>query len=639
MNVLLKEIEKHDVITFDVFDTLLKRLFINTDDIFFSVGEQLKDIDVNKFIVNRKNAEKMARRTFPEKEVNIHEIYMMLEDVYGRERCEEIKQIEIQTEINTAMPNMKIYPYYQKCVELKKKIYIISDMYLPGEIIRKILSHIGIDHYDKLYSSCEYRKTKWENGDLFSLCLKENDLSPAQVLHIGDNKRADIDMAKKNGMGTFHVTERGMEYSSQYRRDRFLYSKDNKRYYCRLKKFIDNSMLLDKGIAFRTGYEIFGPMLYYYTKWLQKRVHAQGIQTILFFSRDGYVLKKAYDLLQDDEVNTKYLYISRRSVIVPLLSYANSLEDFLYAYKSWPKEIKIRHFIQRMGLAPEDVEEELRVHNYKLEDKILYQEVLSNREFEKLFSDLRPKFIQIAKEQKVLFQQYFLDMTDGNEKVAIVDIGGRCTIEYGLNKLLEKNRIKIELFPCYFLMNDHKKQTKTRKTCYYDNPVLASILRFSYMFLEVFFSAPHGTVLAYQRNKDGDVLPILERFFYDKTPYSSDARTVLELQKGALSFVKKFQDAYEKYIPMNQELVFAGYGEFGLYPTKKDMNFWKKIHFDGDEFESLVSRKSILWYMIHPKYLKSDFDKSMWPAGFIRDLCKSKRMVEILFWIYYKSHK
>ena len=111
MNVLLKEIEKHDVITFDVFDTLLKRLFINTDDIFFSVGEQLKDIDVNKFIVNRKNAEKMARRTFPEKEVNIHEIYMMLEDVYGRERCEEIKQIEIQTEINTAMTNMKIYPY------------------------------------------------------------------------------------------------------------------------------------------------------------------------------------------------------------------------------------------------------------------------------------------------------------------------------------------------------------------------------------------------------------------------------------------------------------------------------------------------------------------------------------------------
>ena len=103
--------------------------------------------------------------------------------------------------------------------------------------------------------------------------------------------------------------------------------------------------------------------------------------------------------------------------------------------------------------------------------------------------------------------------------------------------------------------------------------------------------------------------------------------------------MKKFQDAYEKYIPMNQELVFAGYGEFGLYPTKKDMNFWKKIHFDGDEFESLVSRKSILWYMIHPKYLKSDFDKSMWPAGFIRDLCKSKRMVEILFWIYYKSHK
>ena len=641
MDKLLKEIDSHEVITFDVFDTLLKRPFVNEDDLFYAVGEQLNDIDIDDFVAKRKNADKTARQTFPQKEVNIHEIYMMLYGEYGKEKCERIKQIEIQTEINTALPNMKIYSYYQKCIELKKRIFIISDMYLPGDIIKEILSHIGVVVYEKLYSSCDYRKTKWENGDLFDLCLKENSIKPSQSLHIGDNKRADIDMAKKIGMDAYQVIENGIGLS-QYRSYKFITNKKNVKYYSRLKKFIDSSIPNEKSIAFRTGYEIFGPMLCHYIKWLQSIVRLHDIKTILFFSRDGYVLKKAYDLLRDDGVKTKYFYLSRRSIVVALLSYSNSLESFFDVYKSWPKRIKIKHFINRMGLDVEDVEEVLKCYNYKVDDVILYKDVLSDVKFRKFFEEIRPKFISIANTQKVLFQKYFSDMTNEAGKIAIVDIGAGCTIEYALNEFLKRSKINIKLFPCYFLMNDYKEKSGFRKTCYKYNPLLTSVLRFSYMFLEAFLSAPHGTVLSYRRDDYNKVYPVLEPFCYKKNNCMSDSRHILDLQSGALFFVNMFKNNNcEKYILLNQEIVFSGYYEFGLFPKSKDMEFWKEIHFDGDDFEKMVTRKSLIWYIRHPGSLKNDFYKSMWPAAFIKDLFGTNIIVKMMFWMYHKlqSHR
>ncbi|MCF2583983.1 HAD family hydrolase [Mitsuokella multacida] len=641
MDQLLEKIKEHNVITFDVFDTLLKRPFSDQRDIFMSVAEQLhsNNIIANDFAKERENAEKTARKVFPEREVNIHEIYTILEKKYGKDVCEKIKKIEIDTEINAAMPNMEVYPYYQQCILLKKKIYIISDMYLPGTVIEKILSHIGIDGYNKLYSSCDYRKTKWENGDLFDVCLKENKINPSEVLHIGDNPRADIKMAKKKGIDAYCVGNVKCRIGSQYTSAKFILSQKNKQYYKRLKNFINNSIPQREGIAFRTGYEIFGPLLCHYIMWLQSIVHSNKIDKIIFFSRDGYVLKKAYDLLHDNKVSTEYLYISRRAVIVPLLSYTNTLEDFFYLYKSWPKKIKIRHFIDRLGLIEDDIEEELKKYGYRLEDAILYQDVLLDNNFREFFNEIRPKFIHIADKQKSLFQQYFTSTIKKDESFTVVDIGGRCTIEYALNDFFKRSHLRTQFYASYFLMNDYHEQTARRKTCYKSTPLLNAVLRFSYMFLEVFLSAPHGTVLSYKQDTDNRIIPVLGPYIYDDANLLTDSKAILDLQEGALSFVRNYANGYKKYIPLNQEIAFAGYCEFSLFPVKNDIEYWKRIHFDGDEFEPLVSRKNIMSYINHPSAIKDDFYKSMWPAGFITDLFKTKLPLKILFLIYYKLHK
>ena len=641
MDQLLEKIKLHNVITFDVFDTLLKRPFLNQEDIFVSVAEQLylDNIIVKDFVKKRKHAEKIARKVFPEKEVNIHEIYTILEKEYGKEVCEKIKKIEIETEINAAMPNMAVYPYYEQCISLKKKIDIISDMYLPGAVIEKILSHIGIKGYNKLYSSCDYRRTKWENGDLFDVCLKENKINPSEVLHIGDNQRADIEMAKKRGIDTYCIANTKYRTASRYTSTKFILSPKNKRYYNRLKNFIDNSIPQREEIAFHTGYEIFGPLLCHYIIWLRSIAHSNKIDKIIFFSRDGYILKKAYDLLHDDKVTTEYLYISRRAVIVPLLSYTNTLEEFFHLYKSWPKKIKIQYFIDRLGLSPNDITDELKKYSYQLEDIILYQNILHDSKFRDFFDEIRPKFLHAGDKQKLLLQQYLSSAIEEDENATIVDIGGGCTIECALNDFLKKSHLTTKFYAFYFLMNDYHKQTEKRKTCYKSTPLLNAVLRFAYMFLELFLSAPHGTVLSYDWDKNNHVIPVLGPYIYDDVTLLTDAKAISNLQEGALSFVRKYMKGYQKYIPLNQEISFAGYCDFSLFPTKKDIDYWKRIHFDGDEFESLVSRKNIMWYIKHPSTIKNDFYKSMWPAGFITDLCKTRLPMKILFLIYYKLLK
>ncbi len=631
MDRLLQEIESHEIVTFDVFDTLLKRPFKNPDDLFAAISEQLPGVE--DFIKQRKNADKIARKVCAHREVNIHEIYKELEGVYGKELCETIKSTEIQTEIDTAMLNPAIYPYYQKCLSLGKRIYIISDMYFPGAVISQILSRIGIKGYNKLYSSCDYRKTKWENGELFRHVIQENKLIPSHMLHIGDNKRADIDMAAKCGISTYQVVPDGKLKENEYVFNKLLNGDRKKRRAHCLRTFIETTIPQNKTQGFSDGYRIFGPILYFYVKSLRNFVDAQAIDKILFFSRDGYILQKAYKII-DEKTETQYFYISRKSVIVPLLYYTESFKEFLHLYKSWPCNVKIKHILDRMGIENKLVIEELKKYHLSQEDEIPFNDLAENKSLEGFYHEVHEKFLPKFKSQKDLFLSYFQSSVNAINRFAIVDIGAKCTIEYALNNLLKKNGINREFYSYYFRLNNPNEQTESRKTCYISDSVMNAVLRFCYMFLEVFLSAPHGTVQGYQKNVDNDIIPVLGDFVYKKMNVEKDYQAISDLQNGALEFVKIYSDKYDKYFPLDQDIALTSLFNFGLFPKKQDLEFWGKIHFDGDDFESLISRHSVTEYVTNPSLFMRDFYKSMWPAGLLCDVFKSKIFVKILFWVY-----
>lgn len=294
-----------DVISFDIFDTLIFRPFSEPTDLFFFLGEQFGRMDFKRL---RKEAEADARRVCYKAnghyEVTLAEIWAELEHQTGCSGEQGI-QAEIALEKRFCYANPFMLEVYRELQKQGKKLIIVSDMYLPGDVLKDLLKANGYDGFKKLYVSCEYKKSK-SVGDLFELVRSE---FPGTAVHVGDNVHSDVAIAKKHGFAVCHypnVNDSGEKYrpydmsaviGGAYRGlvNNHLYS-----------GFTDYSMEYEYGFVygglFVTGYCAF----------IREYCKRNGVDKILFLSRDGEILKRAYDVLFPGE-ETAYVYWSRRA--------------------------------------------------------------------------------------------------------------------------------------------------------------------------------------------------------------------------------------------------------------------------------------------------------------------------------------
>lgn len=186
-----------DFVSFDIFDTLILRKCGKPGMIFYLIDEIYAG-----FAEQRTTAEYNARKLSDKEEITLDEIYSLLENIYGKEQTEKLKELEIKTELSQCVPNHEMLRYYNELLSDGKRIFLISDMYLPSDVIRQILEKCGIRGYEKLYVSSEYRKTK-RSGSLFDLVLSEQSLKPENLTHIGDHPLADYLIPGRKRIHTF----------------------------------------------------------------------------------------------------------------------------------------------------------------------------------------------------------------------------------------------------------------------------------------------------------------------------------------------------------------------------------------------------------------------------------------------------
>lgn len=191
-------VRRFKAVSFDVFDTLLERECDSPEDVFLNVGERELGKGMGKrFVLDRVNAEKIALQK-KNGEVNLSEIYSSLPCEYDDVK-EKLKMKEIEEEIRVCKLKKKIKEIYDVAISDNKIILLISDMYLPKDVIESILSKNGITGYHSLYVSNEIGCTKRE-GSAYEYVLRENNLRSGDIVHIGDSIKADFLGAIKNGI-------------------------------------------------------------------------------------------------------------------------------------------------------------------------------------------------------------------------------------------------------------------------------------------------------------------------------------------------------------------------------------------------------------------------------------------------------
>ena len=101
--------EKVKVVSFDIFDTLIKRKVLKPSDLFFKLNKQFREITgaTNTLLFDkiRIEAEADIRKTTSKADVTIDDIYENMEKLYGVDKtvCDTMKEKEINLEIENCV--------------------------------------------------------------------------------------------------------------------------------------------------------------------------------------------------------------------------------------------------------------------------------------------------------------------------------------------------------------------------------------------------------------------------------------------------------------------------------------------------------------------------------------------------------
>ena len=189
------DVSKSDIISFDVFDTLIYRKVKTPMDVFDLICPYDAGFKDKRIIAERK-----AKQCCEKEDCTLKEIYDRLPDC-TEEKKTELMRREVKTELSVCYANGEALAFYNKCKASGKRIIIVSDMYLSGEVISQILKDNGYNLDEvKVYVSSEYGLTK-RSGNLFKHVIQEEGSS--SILHVGDNAISDFILPRREGLKAF----------------------------------------------------------------------------------------------------------------------------------------------------------------------------------------------------------------------------------------------------------------------------------------------------------------------------------------------------------------------------------------------------------------------------------------------------
>lgn len=605
---IIKRISEKEYVSFDIFDTLIKRDVKKPTDVFLVIEHNYEIYD---FYKRRIEAEKIARKG--KVDTTIDEIYDIYNELYlnNINEAEKIKKIEKQVEYELCVQNKLLKKVYDFCIENNKKVYLISDMYLSSEILKEILEKNGYSKYEKLYVSCEYNKTK-ANGELYKYVIQELGIHTNKLIHIGNDIKTDYIMALKNKISTVKVKTKTYTGNSL------------------LDVFLSNHKSNSSNFYYDFGYSNFGPLLYGFCLWLKENVKKNDIDNIYFLARDGYIIKKAYEMIFGELDNIYYLEASRRSLRVPYLSQKNSIDEMLEELPL-PRQTNMIQIFDALGLELDIYSAKIKESGYSVERFYLREKVLKEEGFKNLISSIKDDIIANSISENEALKNY-LKKNNFSRKNAIVDIGWGGSMQKYLRNIFNTlpGYEDKELVGFYFGLTEKAKGnlslTNTANAYVFDNYNFTSeeLERPFVGFFESLFLEPKGSVKRYHINTEN----LVERYQYE---YINDSGEVLDdvdkihnIQQGALGFIEEYMStAISRYSKMDSEAAFKNLFSVGINPKLDQLEKLGSIVFFNNGFkEQLAKPDCILKYLISPIKFKKDFLNSQWKTGFLKGVFK-----------------
>lgn len=430
---ICSKLERYDVISFDIFDTLILRKMNRPEDVFYLVQKELQYINLKSIRVDAEWSARQKRyKEHGDYEVTLVEIWDMLHKLTTIEPLEGAR-VEIACEESVCYAN----PYFIEIVKILKekgkKIILCSDMYLDSECISQMLEKLGFPKFDAYFISCEYRKSK-ANGELFEI-VKNKYGERSRYIHLGDNEYADVKMARKHGFDAIYY-QNVQEIGDRYR------AKDMSGIASSIYSGIVNGFL-HNGVRhwdplYEFGYLYGGLFVVGYCQFIHDYVKNNAIDKVLFLSRDGDILLKAYEKMYPDErEHIEYAYWSR---LVGTKLCAHRFKAFYLermVYHKVNQGYSLKSIFETMEIYPLLKEFLVSFHGAISEESILESSILN--ELISFINTNWDRITEVYQKQIIEGKNYYSYLLNGANRVAVVDVGWVGSGAITLKQLIEND--------------------------------------------------------------------------------------------------------------------------------------------------------------------------------------------------------
>lgn len=337
---------EYEIISFDIFDTLLFRPFTDPTVLFDLVGGELGYLNFRRL---RISAEEQARREKQERtgsrEVTLGEIWTVVARETGIER-ETGMQTEWEWERRCCYAN----PYMLRAVNalsrMGKQIIAVSDMYLSGRQLERLLSENGYPPVSGCFSSGELGCSK-SDGSLYD-ALRRRYGAERRIVHVGDNRHSDVKNASSHGLRSVwypNVNHTGAPFRPKdlsFLTGSIYGGLVNSQIHCGLGPYSPE---------YEYGFLYGGLFVTGYCRFIHDYCHSQGVDRLLFLSRDGYLLHKAYlELYPDETDRTAYTYWSRLAAVKVTADHYKSEYFDRFLFHRVGERLSLRRIIEDMEL-------------------------------------------------------------------------------------------------------------------------------------------------------------------------------------------------------------------------------------------------------------------------------------------------
>jgi FMN phosphatase YigB (HAD superfamily) len=381
-------------------------------------------------------------------------------------------------------------------------LLLISDFYLPEREFKEMLSCHKLEHlFADIYVSSEHGRSKG-SGRIYPMICENLGLEPGQLLMIGDNPHADIQMARQHGLQAIYLQRpNGNNRTGVPNKIVKNISPDQEK--------VLQMIAVPRDILFPE----IGISFWLFTHRLFDELNEHNVQNVFFLSKEGEFLKKIFDQYQitlfgSIKIISHYLLASRKATFIASLRSIEK-ENFARLLDHY-RDISIRDFLQSLnldngiiGLICEKMSHDCDQRLSDIRHHHVFRELLTLEVFRDAFEARR-------KEQRINFTNYLdsFGVDYRSEGLHLVDVGWKGSIQDNIYYILSAE-ISVQGYYIGSFNATERVAGNYKKGLLFDNYPHPShyfnVFNSNRSLFEMVLGASHGSASSY-RNPDNTLI-------------------------------------------------------------------------------------------------------------------------------------